>query len=124
MEGREHRTDSEFDFSNPMFKKKNKKGDANSRGGFFGNSKPLRSSFSENSSVWIEHKCEEGENAGQSYYHQPSTGETVWDRPEGKIKPAEVSLDEKWNETEDSNGEKYWYDEVSGRTTWSDRSQG
>ncbi|GMH59823.1 hypothetical protein TrLO_g3452 [Triparma laevis f. longispina] len=49
----------------------------------------LRSSFSENDKVWIEHKCKTGENAGLSFFHQPSTGETIWERPEGEIKVGE-----------------------------------
>ncbi|GMI17565.1 hypothetical protein TrLO_g3910 [Triparma laevis f. longispina] len=46
----------------------------------------LRSSFSENDNVWIEHKCTTGGNAGSSFFHQPSTGETTWERPEGEIR--------------------------------------
>ncbi|GMH50245.1 hypothetical protein TrLO_g13897, partial [Triparma laevis f. longispina] len=46
----------------------------------------LRSSFSENDRVWIEHRCTTGGNAGKSFFHQPSTGETTWERPEGEIR--------------------------------------
>lgn len=46
----------------------------------------LRSSFSENDNVWIEQKCTTGDNAGSSFFHQPSTGETTWERPEGEIR--------------------------------------
>ena len=30
---------------------------------------------------------------------------------------------EQWEATEDEDGNQYWYDESSGRTTWSDKSQ-
>ncbi|GMH66654.1 hypothetical protein TrST_g10710 [Triparma strigata] len=43
----------------------------------------VTSSFSGNEDVWIEHKSEEGGRKGETYYHQPSTGKTVWERPEG-----------------------------------------
>lgn len=69
---------------------------------------------------WVEHLSENGE----SYFHQPSTGETVWDRPDGEITPASLQIDEKWLKADEGNGDNYWYDETSGRTTWSDRSQG
>ncbi|GMH73362.1 hypothetical protein TrST_g2402 [Triparma strigata] len=41
----------------------------------------VTSSFSGNEDVWIEHKSEEGGRKGETYYHQPSTGKTVWERP-------------------------------------------
>ena len=43
----------------------------------------VQSSFSENEHVWIEHKCTTGVHAGMSFYSQPSTGNTSWERPEG-----------------------------------------
>ncbi|GMH54514.1 hypothetical protein TrLO_g9320 [Triparma laevis f. longispina] len=74
--------------------------------------------------VWVEHLCEEGEHAGKTYYHHSSSGETVWERPKGEIRPASLQVNEKWKESEDGNGDTYWYDEVSGKTTWSDKSEG
>ena len=48
----------------------------------FRKNSPTQSSFSGNEDVWIEHVCEDGEeNERQTYYHQPSTGETTWERP-------------------------------------------
>ncbi|GMH69242.1 hypothetical protein TrST_g1107 [Triparma strigata] len=41
----------------------------------------VSSSFSANEDVWIEHNCEEDGRKGETYYHQPSTGKTVWERP-------------------------------------------
>ncbi|GMI16576.1 hypothetical protein TrLO_g9772 [Triparma laevis f. longispina] len=42
----------------------------------------IQSSFGGNEDVWFEHVCEDGEeNERQTYYHQPSTGETTWERP-------------------------------------------
>ncbi|GMH64327.1 hypothetical protein TL16_g03937 [Triparma laevis f. inornata] len=88
-------------------------------GSSFENSNPMRDNV-ENDEVWVEHLSENGE----SYFHQPSTGETVWDRPDGEITPASLQMDEKWLKADEGNGDNYWYDETSGRTTWSDRSQG
>ncbi|GMH78729.1 hypothetical protein TrLO_g1461 [Triparma laevis f. longispina] len=44
-------------------------------------SSSVMSSFSGNKDVWIEHMCEDGEHEGETYFHQPSTGKTVWERP-------------------------------------------
>ncbi|GMH97596.1 hypothetical protein TrVE_jg1603 [Triparma verrucosa] len=156
------------------------------RGGRYWRSSSVSSSFSANEDVWIEHKCEEGGRKGETYYHQPSTGKTVWERPgEGAsikflkgskkktkekrndkeegggevVEMTDVGVDiglgsrtnsvffatnpmakkggeqinagfrqeggesEKWEATEDEDGNQYWYDESSGRTTWSDKSQ-
>lgn len=40
-----------------------------------------------------------------------------------EVEMTERDMDSEWKATEDENGEEYWYDEVSGRTTWSDKSE-
>ncbi|GMI01629.1 hypothetical protein TrLO_g11101 [Triparma laevis f. longispina] len=43
----------------------------------------------ESKNVWNEHICETGEYAGHIYYHQPSSEETRWERPEAEIRSAD-----------------------------------
>ncbi|GMH53802.1 hypothetical protein TrST_g8086 [Triparma strigata] len=69
----------------------------------------VSSSFSTNEDVWIEHKCEEGGRKGETYYHQPSTGKTVWERPgEGAsikiLKGSKKKTKEKRNDEEEGGG--------------------
>ncbi|GMI12288.1 hypothetical protein TrLO_g644 [Triparma laevis f. longispina] len=42
---------------------------------------------------------------------------------ESDVEMTERDRDSEWKATEDENCEEYWYDEVSGRTTWSDKSE-
>lgn len=42
----------------------------------------------------------------------------------GEIRLASLQVNEKWKESEYGNGDTYWYDEASGKTTWSDKSEG
>ncbi|GMH68075.1 hypothetical protein TrST_g11425 [Triparma strigata] len=43
-----------------------------------------KSSLVENPHIWFEYVVMEGPNAGSSYFHQPSTGNTVWEKPNGE----------------------------------------
>ncbi|GMH94731.1 hypothetical protein TL16_g12988 [Triparma laevis f. inornata] len=90
-----------------MFKKKGsgKKGDRKVSS--------FRSSLSKHDNVWVEHVYGTGEDAGQTYYHQLSIGETVWERLKGEIRPASLQVDEKWLQAGHDNGDKYKIPNVS-----------
>ncbi|GMH90277.1 hypothetical protein TrST_g7328 [Triparma strigata] len=103
-------------------KKKEKKNDEEEGGGEVGEmaeiaqkrsqfvkTSSVSSSFSTNEDVWIEHKCEEGGCKGETYYHQPSTGKAVWERPgEGAsikiFKGSKKKTKEKRNDKEEGGG--------------------
>lgn len=71
------------------------KGGRGSSGGGGGNHSFLKkeSSLSANPHLWFEYVVAEGDNKGTSYYYQPKTGVTVWDRPEGAEDFIEVGKD-------------------------------
>ena len=44
--------------------------------------KRLESSFdTEDGDLWVEHTCNEGPNKGKTYFSQPKSGKTSWERP-------------------------------------------
>ena len=49
----------------------------------------LKSSFSDNESIWFQHFVKGGKNDGKPYFHQPNTGAVKWDRPEADVKLVE-----------------------------------
>ena len=63
---------------------------------------------------WIELICEE---TSAPYFHNISTGETVWERP-CDTRPSQPQLAEKWVQFTTDEGVPYFYDAANYNTSW------
>ena len=63
-------------------------------------------------SQWDNPTLEYKDDKGNTYWHDPSLGETVWTKPAAAAWVAVESTDP------DHNGQKYYYNEVTKESQW------
>ena len=67
--------------------------------------------------LWEAHTDEDG----QSYYFNPLTNESVWEKPKGFDEGgAEPVVTEEWEEHVDDEGNVFYYNTSTEETTWDD----